>query len=225
VRLLFRSILFLVGLLPLSLYAAVEDGNSNRNNNTASPLILQIRILEGEGTSYPAGTRAIKGITVEITDEAGLPVSGGAVSFRLPEDGPSGVFSNGTRTEIATTNANGRVTVWGMKWNRIPGSISVRVTAAKGETRAGAIVQQILLEPSQAAALAASRQEPYRGGVRGTNGKRWVWISAIAAAAAGGGLALGARSGGGSGNTSSSAGAVTGVSIGSPSIVVGAGGR
>jgi hypothetical protein len=220
VRLLLRSILVPGILLLPSSYAAVEDGNSNRTNN--SPLILQIRIVDGEGTSYPAGTRAIKGITLDITDEAGLPVPGTAVSFRLPEDGPSGLFANGTRTEIATTNASGRVTVWGMKWNRTPGSIAVRVTAAKGETRAGAIVQQVLLEPSQAAALAASRQESYRG-ARGGSGKRWVWISAIAAAAAGGGLALGVRSGGGTASTPA-AGALTGVSIGAPSIVVGGSG-
>ncbi len=182
-----------------------------------SPLILQIRVVEGEGAVYPAGSRAIKGITVEVTDEAGQPVPSTAVSFRLPEDGPTGTFQNGTRTEIATTAASGRATVWGMKWNRLTGAMIVRVTAAKGETRAGAVVQQNLVEPSSPAALAASGKQDMVG-YKVHRNRRWIWVSAIAAAAAGGGLAFGARAG--QGSTNAAAPAVN-VTIGSPSIVVG----
>lgn len=179
-----------------------------------SPLILQIRIVEGDGAAYPAGSRAIKGLTVEVTDEAGQPVPNAALSFRLPESGPSGIFSNGTRTEIASSAANGRATVWGMKWNRLPGNFAIRVTAAKGETRAGAIVTQSLLEPSSA--QTAGKQDFVRYKVR--RGKRWIWLSALAAGAAGGGLAFGSRSGGG--RTGAPAAGVN-ITIGSPSITVG----
>jgi hypothetical protein len=148
-------------------------------------------------------------------------VSGAAVSFRLPEDGPSGVFQNGARTEIASTSASGRATVWGMKWNRIPGSLVVRVTAAKGETRAGALVTQILLEPSQANAAALAAKRDPSPGFRIRPNRSWLWISALAAAGAGGGLAFGARSGNGSGSTVSAAGSNSAVVIGAPSISVG----
>jgi hypothetical protein len=178
---------------------------------TVSPLILQIRILEGEGSSYPAGSRAIKGLTLEITDEAGQPVSHAAVSFRLPESGPGGLFNNGTRTEIASSGPNGRVTLWGMRWNKVPGEFAIRVTAAKGETRAGALVRQALVEPSLAAA--AGKQDFVRYKAR--RSRRWIWLSALAAGAAGGGLMLGSRSGG------QAAAASVGITIGSPRISVG----
>lgn len=157
-----------------------------------------------------------------MTDEAGVPVSGAAVSFRLPEEGPTGVFQNGVRTEIASTSASGRATVWGMRWGRVPGSVVVRVTAAKGETRAGALVTQILVEPSQAnaAALAAAKRDS-PSGYRIRPNRRWLWVSALAAAAAGGGLAFGARSGGSGGSSVSAAGSSSAIVIGSPSISVG----
>lgn len=197
---------------------AAEDTGTSEG---ASPLILQIRVIEGDSASYAAGSRSVKGITVEVTDEAGLPVSGAAVSFRLPEDGPTGVFQNGARTEIASTSASGRATVWGMKWNRIPGSLVVRVTAAKGETRAGALVTQILVEPSQAnAAALAGKRDPVPG-YRIRPSRRWLFVSALAAAAAGGGLAFGARSGSAAGAGVSAAGSNSAIVIGSPSISVG----
>lgn len=206
-RLLFLS--FIAGICATGYcLAAAADGG---------PLILQVRVVEGEGASYPAGSRSVRGITVEITDEAGQPVSGAAVSFRLPEDGPSGLFQNGTRTDIAATAANGRATVWGMKWNRTSGALTVRVMAAKGETRAGTLVRQILVEPAQV--VASRKQEEARYRVR--PGRRWIWVSTLAAAAAGGGLAFGARAGGGGGGTVSTSGVSGGVTIGSPTISVG----
>ena len=179
-----------------------------------SPLILQLRVVEGEGASYPAGSRAIRGLTVEVTDEAGQPVPNAAVSFRLPESGPTGVFSNGTRTEIASSGPNGRVTVWGMKWNRLPGGFAIRVTAAKGETRAGTIVAQSLLEPSSVQNAAAGKQDFVRYKVR--RGSRWIWLSALAAGAAGGGLAFGSRTG-----RAGAGAAPVSITIGNPAITVG----
>jgi hypothetical protein len=39
---------------------------------------------------------------VEITDETGKPISGAAVSFHLPEDGPGGTFASGLRTDLVS---------------------------------------------------------------------------------------------------------------------------
>ncbi|HYL37624.1 MAG TPA: hypothetical protein VEV17_17040, partial [Bryobacteraceae bacterium] len=66
-------------------------------------VIVQLKVIEGEGVLYRAGTRATRGLTVLVTDEAGKPVENAAVSFRLPDSGPSGVFSSGLRTEIVNT--------------------------------------------------------------------------------------------------------------------------
>ncbi|MGH9558936.1 MAG: hypothetical protein ACRD30_06810 [Bryobacteraceae bacterium] len=165
------------------------------------PAILQVHVVEGEGAVYPAGSRATKGVTLQVTDETGKPVEGATLSFILPETGPTGKFSSGGRTEIATTKADGRASVWGMQWDRTPGAFEIRITAAKGKVRAGIVCSQYL----------TSRQEAARA--RG-GGHKWLWI-AIAVAGAGGAAAAGiARKPG----ASTSAG---GVQIGAPSINLG----
>src|SRR5580700_3712646 len=65
----------------------------------ADPASLQIHIEEGDGLTYPLGSRATRGITIVVSDEAGNPVDGASVTFGLPETGPSGVFSNESKTE------------------------------------------------------------------------------------------------------------------------------
>src|SRR5437879_5619201 len=51
------------------------------------PAILQVRVVDGEGAVYAIGTRATRGVTVQVTDETGKPVEGASISFRLPEEG------------------------------------------------------------------------------------------------------------------------------------------
>ncbi len=107
---------------------------------------LQLKVVEGEGAEYRPGTKATRGVTVLVTDEGGKPVANAVVSFRLPETGPSGVFNSGLRSEIVTTDADGRATVSGMQWNSSPGPVSLRITAMKDQARAGIISTQKLSE-------------------------------------------------------------------------------
>ncbi len=157
-----------------------------------NPPGLQIHVTEGDGSTYSIGSRATRGIAIQITDDAGKPVDGATVTFRLPDAGPGGTFSNGSKTEILTTRADGRASVWGMKWNRQAGTFDVRITATKGEARAGTVSSQHLTE---AAGPSAS------GGKGGSNHK-WLWI-ALVAGAAGAGAAVAAHSSSASNNCSS----------------------
>lgn len=158
---------------------------------------------------YPLGSRATRGITVQVTDETGKPVEGAAVSFALPEEGPTGTFSSGSKTEIVTTRADGSASVWGMQWNRIAGSFEVRITAAKGRARAGIVCAQYLTD----APLARQASGPPIA----RSGHKWLWIGLGVAAGAGAGFAL---SGHGNG-TQPAAAAVGVVRIGAPSIAIG----
>jgi hypothetical protein len=122
-------LLFVLGFAALSLAALLPLSAAD------DPAGLNIRIVEGEGQAYALGSRATRGITVQITDDIGRPVDGATVTFRLPEEGPSGTFANGSNTEIATSHADGRVNAWGMQWNRTAGPFEVRITASKGGVR------------------------------------------------------------------------------------------
>jgi len=187
------------------------------------PKALEIRVTEGDGLAYPIGSRATRGITILILDDAGKPVDGATVSFRLPELGPGGTFSNGSKTEIVTTHADGRASVWGMKWNRQAGAFDVGITATKGQARAGTVCAQHLTE---AAAPALATQSG------GAFNRKWLWLG-VAAAGAGAGIALVAKGHSGTASCSStvvlvanpctSSSLASGTTqIGTPSINIGA---
>jgi hypothetical protein len=174
-------------------------------------VIVQLKVVDGEGTVYRTGTRATRGLTVLVTDETGKPVENAAVSFRLPDDGATGVFSSGLRTEVVTTGPNGRATVWGMQWNKTPGPVEIRVTTVKDEARAGIVSTQYL---SDAIAPKAGGEGTFSASHKGR--AKWVLIAAAAGGAVAG-LAFGRSKN--SAATATPATAVT--SIGNPSINIG----
>ncbi|MEZ5351650.1 MAG: hypothetical protein R2762_03375 [Bryobacteraceae bacterium] len=112
----------------------------------AQTAILQIQVLEGEGAVQAAGQKALRPITVQITDETGKPVNGAAVSFRLPGEEVTGVFGNGLKSNVVVTGVDGRATEWSIRWGSAPGPARIRITAAKDQARAGAIVNQYVAD-------------------------------------------------------------------------------
>lgn len=159
---------------------------------------------------YATGSRATRGVTVRVTDETGKPVEGAAVTFRLPDDGPTGAFGSGERVEIIATGADGTALVWGMQWNRTPGPFEVRITAAKGQASAGTVCPLYLSD----ALVPATTQEsppPSSGGHK----KLWIALALVGAAVAG----VAAASGGAA--TGAAASTAGGPRIGSPTITIG----
>lgn len=141
------------------------------------PAVLHLRVVQGEGTVYAAGSRATRGVVVEVTNETGMPVEGAAVTFRLPDQGPTGEFASGKRSEILTTGPDGRAEVWGMQWTRDAGPFEMRITAAKGTARGGVVSGLYLSTALEAPSAPATKI----GG-----GKKKLWITlALAAAATG----------------------------------------
>ena len=166
--------------------------------------------MEGDGAVYAIGSRATRGLAVQVSDEAGKPVEGAVVSFQLPSDGPGGAFASGGRTEIVTTKADGIAAIWGMQWKKTPGAFEIRVTASKGQARAGIAVTQYL-------------SDTVKSGGEGTftashhSRNKWLLIG-VAAGGAAAGLVL-------RGASSKSAAAATPpvvpLQIGNPSLIVG----
>jgi hypothetical protein len=175
-------------------------------------VILQLKVLEGDGAVYRTGSKATRGLAVLVTDETGKPVEHAAVSFRLPEEGAGGVFSSGLRTEVVTTSSDGRATVWGMQWNKTAGPVQIRITAIKDQARAGIISTQYL---SDALAPQAGGEGTFTAPHKGH--LKWILI----AMAAGGGAVAGFAFARPSVSPAGAATGPAGVMIGNPSINVG----
>ena len=175
-------------------------------------VIVQLRVVEGEGVTYRTGTRATRGVTVLVTDEGGLPLDMASVSFRLPDQGASGTFNSGLRTEVVVTGPDGRASVWGMQWNKTPGTVEIHITAVKEQARTGIVSTQYL---SDTVALKAGGEGVFTASHGG--GHKWLWIAGIAGLAAGGAAFALLRSKGAPSPTT----ATTGLTVGAPSITVG----
>jgi hypothetical protein len=126
----------------------------------AQVAVLQIKVLEGEGAVHPAGARIAHPLTVEVTDETGQPVAGAAVSFQLPPEGPSGLFSNGLRTDLILTDAAGRASIHSVQLNRTGGQFRIRITAVKEQARAGAVSTQFIGENRSGAPATTAKASP-----------------------------------------------------------------
>jgi hypothetical protein len=180
---------------------------------TAQVAVLQIQILEGEGGVHAPGARLARPLTLAVTDETGRPVAGAAVSFNLPEDGPSGAFASGLRTEVATTDQLGRASLRSIQLNRIAGRFQIRIIASKEQARAGTVSFQYIADAGSGVAAAGSaRAHPASRG----HGK-WIAVAALVGAGAAAGV-VASRSG--NGTPPSGAGGPT-LTIGSPSLTVG----
>jgi hypothetical protein len=191
----------------------------------AQVAILQIQIVEGEGSVHAAGARRVRPLTVEVTDETGRPAAGAAVTFQLPEEGPGGTFSSGLRTDVVTADERGRASVRGLQLNRIPGRFQIRITASKEQARAGIVSFQYIADPKGGGAAPASPTDQAKTKAAPGGRKKWVLVALVLGAAAGG-IAAGA-----SGGSKTAAGGPVAVpvppavapptSIGPPTITVG----
>ncbi len=175
----------------------------------AQVAILQIQVSSGEGAVHAAGARDSRGIAVVVTDETGRPVEGAAVSFHLPDQGPSGTFVNGLRTEVAVTDDRGRAAVHAIEFNRMPGRFEIRIVASKEQARAGTVSFQYIAGTSPGAAAATAK-----GGWQ--HRKRWLMVAAVAGAGAAGGFLALVHS-----SPAPTTDSATNLTIGPPSITVG----
>lgn len=136
-------------------------------------------------------------------------MEGAAVSFRLPEEGPGGTFSRGTRTEIQITGPDGRAGFREFIAGHASGPFQVRVTAARDSIRAGTIIDQYISEATDKAASAGPHHAKslLAPGEKASSSRRWmIWV-AVGGGAAAAAFAASAMGHGGSASTPASAAA------------------
>jgi hypothetical protein len=75
---------------------------------------------------------------VQVLDEKGNPVMGADVTFRLPADGASGVFTGGSATRLASTDDTGQAVVKGLVPNKTAGDFTIEAVASLANLRGSA---------------------------------------------------------------------------------------
>ena len=106
------------------------------------PPKVQIVVAEGEGVINNVNERLTHEPAVQVQDQNQKPIAGASVVFFLPTQGPSGAFSDGSKTLTLTTDAQGRAVARGIKLNGVAGQMQIRVTASSGGQTATAIITQ-----------------------------------------------------------------------------------
>jgi len=170
----------------------------------ASPLLAQdapglhIRVLSIQSLEQKLGAESPP-IRLIVEDAAGHAVAGAAVALRLPEDGATGSFRNGLRTDVVLTAADGSAEAGPITWGNLPGKIALRVTAIKGSIRGtasleltlGSLPTTIVEEPPKAPPPLATRIEPDLEVPRYRPPSVWKSKWLVVALAAGGAIAGG----------------------------------
>ena len=97
-----------------------------------TPQRLNIVIVAGEGAINKLKDRLTTEPVIQVEDENHRPIAGAAVVFFLPNQGPGGVFANGTKSLTVTTGAHGRAVAAGIRRNNISGQMQIRLMASNG---------------------------------------------------------------------------------------------
>lgn len=176
---------------------------------STEPTRINIVILEGEGAINNVRQRVARESMVQVEDENHKPVASAAVTFFLPGDGPSGVFSNGSRSITVLTDAQGKAAVQGMRLNKLHGRMQIRVQANYKGLSSNATITQTSMEAAAAAGAGA-------GAGAGISGKLLAILLIGAAGGVAGGLA--AANGGSGGAKTPAAPVPVSVSAGTPSV-------
>jgi len=167
---------FLTGMPQSGLFAGGEEA--------PAPSKLNIVVVEGDGAINNIKQRTAREVIVQVEDENRRPVAGAAVLFMLPDSGPGGLFTNGTRTLQVMTDEQGRAVAKGLRLNNVQGKFQIQVQASYQGVTATTTITQVSAVITAAAA----------GGISG----KLIAILAVAAGAAAGGAIIATRSGGGS---------------------------
>lgn len=140
---------------------------------------LKINVLAGEGSANNVSRRLAAAPVVEVTDDAGKPVSGAQVTFETPRTGPSATFFGEMHRNTVTTDAKGQAKVLSLTPNDTLGKFRIFVRATSGNSFAETTINQTNSQGPNSGPQASSK-----------NKGLWTKVLIIGAAAAiGGGIA------------------------------------
>lgn len=163
---------------------------------------LKVVVIEGENALNNIREHRARDPVVQVVDGANMPVKGAAVTFLLPDSGPSGEFSGGLRSLMVMSDDRGQATGHGLTPNRLAGKYQIRVVASYQGEMALAVIDQTNAEAGETGGHFLSKK---------------VLIIGVIAGAAAAGAAFGLMNHGGAGATPGSAQPGIVIVSGSPS--------
>lgn len=140
-RILYR---FLSSLLTGVVLLQTPLGAQDPPPSAAAFQDLHLAVAGDAAVTFAAGALSEHTITIEVTGPNGAPAPSVTVTFRLPEDGATGSFADGGRVSFVSTDSEGRAAAPSIQWGPTPGTVALRVTAAKGIAHAGLLVERTL---------------------------------------------------------------------------------
>jgi len=195
-----------------SLRPILQPGMLAQDVATVTKERLHIEILKGDGGINILKTKTAVKPVVAVRDRNDRPVAGVAVTFTAPNDGPSVVFLNGSRSITLMSGPTGEIVVEGMEPVN-PGAFQIAVSASlQSETVVTAISLTNVLT-ARAVATGAKKQGLSKGVL-------FALVGAGAAAAIGIGVGLGGHGSSTSGASSSAAPSAS-IGLGSGGVTAG----
>jgi hypothetical protein len=174
--------------------SAQQNGGPQQPSQSAAAPPFKIVVLEGDGAINNIHQLVNRAISVEVDDTNHNPLSGVSVTFFLPNDGPSGLFPNGSRILTVFTDDHGVATSRSIRFNNQIGIMPIRVVASLFSQTSTVTVNQTNVASS---ASVRSSYVPAAGGsemaTRGHSHKALFIILGIAAAGAGAGVYFATR--------------------------------
>jgi len=185
-------------------------------DQSSADAVLHIQILEGDrGVNIIKRKTAVAPV-VEVRDRNNLPVAGAMVTFTAPNDGPSIVFLNGSRSITVIAEANGRATTVGLKPVNA-GSFQISVSAtADSQTATATIPMTNVLTAAAAASVAGAGTVASASATSGGLSAGMIGLIVGVAAAAAVGIGVGLMHHGSSSTTSTTTIGVGTGTVGAP---------
>jgi predicted aconitase with swiveling domain len=157
-RFVFRPLcLLLSAILVAGLPVQAQSGNPAGPDDIQE---LHLRVIEGQQRSVEPGKSSKTPLILAVTDGRNAPVPSATVLVRLPADGATGAFSDGSRVSVLYTDMTGQVAVTNIRWGSTEGTAVVRITASKGSAHAGILFEQTIGTVSTRAAASITAASP-----------------------------------------------------------------
>jgi hypothetical protein len=115
----------------------------------SAAMVPRIEVVEGDGAINNIRLHHAKEPVVRVVDQDGHPIPNVAVTFVMPENGPSGTFADGHTSFTVMTDKDGQAVGHGLRPNGSAGQFQIRVTTSLQGQVATASISQTNAEPAQ----------------------------------------------------------------------------